>query len=277
MSETIRRAIPIARAAVDARGGDIAVRDLSQANHEVPRNVPVEIAPDEPTGLRNFGAKPVFAGASTSIEDLIKGGRIGAGERVNRHRSHPVLLEKLKTNGVEPGFIYRNDWSPDDTRGFMADIWSDDNKRSLDELVDRTPSLRAKRDGNPPATRRDLAMAAGRAHPCGMAAVAERILERELGRADRTRLLAFCQQGGGTVAPRPRGGVTVTVPAARRAAFFAAFRERNVIDEKHSAELPARVAREQERARLDMLERARRAAAPVAGAELDEDAPPAAN
>lgn len=68
--------------------------------------------------------------------------------------------------------------------------------------------------------------------------------------ADRTRLLAFCQQGG----------VTVTVPAARRANFFAALRERNIIDEKHADELPARVAREQERARLDMLERARRAA-----------------
>ena len=95
--------------------------------------------------------------------------------------------------------------------------------------------------------------------------------------ADRTRLLAFCQQGGVAVAARPRGGVTVTVPAARRAAFFAALRERNIIDEKHAAELPARVAREQERVRLDLLERARRAAAPVAGAELDEDAPPAAN
>ena len=97
---------------------------------------------------------------------------------MNRHRSHPVLLEKLKTNGVEPGFIYRNDWSPDDTRNFMADIWSPANQASLDEFVDQTPSLRAKRDGNPPATRRELAMAAGRAHPCGMAAVAERILER---------------------------------------------------------------------------------------------------
>ena len=191
VSETIRRAIPAARAAVDARGGDIAVRDLSQANHEAPRNVPVEIAPDEPTGLRNFGAKPVFAGASTSIEDRIKAGRIGAGERVNRHRSNPVLLEKLKTNGVEPGFIYRNDWSPDDTHGFMADLWSPANRESLDQLVEQTPSLRAKRDGHPPATRRELAMAAGRAHPCGMAAVAERILERELGRAGSPIAVAF--------------------------------------------------------------------------------------
>ena len=75
------------------------------------------------------------------------------GSELNRHRSHPVLLEKLKTNGVEPGFIYRNDWSPDDTRNFMADIWSPANQASLDEFVDQTPSLRAKRDGNPPATR----------------------------------------------------------------------------------------------------------------------------
>ena len=36
-------------------------------------------------------------------------------------------------------------------------------------------------------------------------------------------------------------------------------------------ELPARVAREQERVRLDLLERARRAAAPVAGLERDDE------
>ena len=72
VSETIRRAIPAARAAVDARGGDIAVRDLSQANPAAPAAVPVDTAPDEAIGLRNFGAKPVFAGAATSVEDLVK-------------------------------------------------------------------------------------------------------------------------------------------------------------------------------------------------------------
>ena len=69
--------------------------------------------------------------------------------------------------------------------------------------------------------------------------------------------------------------MTVTVPAARRAGFFAAFRERNIIDEKHADELPARVAREQERARLDREERARRAAAQGAGQEPANPPPPA--
>ena len=85
--------------------------------------------------------------------------------------------------------------------------------------------------------------------------------------ADHTRLLAFCQ----------RGGVTVTVPAARRNDFFAALRERNVINEKHAAELPAREVREQERARLDREERARRAAAQGAGQEPANNPPPPAN
>ena len=191
VSETIRLAIPAARAAVDARNGNVALRDLSHFNLAAPPDAAVEIAPDEPTGLRNFGADTVFGGLATSIEDLVKGGLVGAGERVNRHRSHPVLLEKLKTNGVEPGFIYRNDWSTDDTCGFMADLWSDANRASLDALVERTPSLRAKRDGNPPATRRELAMAAGRAHPCAMAAVSEFILEREIGKAGSPIAVAF--------------------------------------------------------------------------------------
>ena len=95
--------------------------------------------------------------------------------------------------------------------------------------------------------------------------------------ADRTRLLAFCQRGGGTVAPRQGGGVTVTVPAARRNDFFAALRERNVINEKHAAELPAREARDQERARLDREERARRAEAQGAGQEPANNPPPPAN
>ena len=72
----------------------------------------------EPTGLRNL--ENVFKKGYTSVEDQIKRGVIGVGMRVNRSETNPVLLEKLKTNGVEPGFIYRNDSSKDDTRGFMA-------------------------------------------------------------------------------------------------------------------------------------------------------------
>ena len=93
----------------------------------------------EPTGLRNLNT--VLKAGSTSVEDQIKKGLIGAGMSVNRSDTNTILFEKLKTNGVEPGFIYRNDWSPDDTRGMM----------SLREQI----------------------MLAGRAHHAGIAAVAE--------------------------------------------------------------------------------------------------------
>ena len=72
----------------------------------------------EPTGLRNLTT--VLGAGSTSVEDQIKKGLIGAGMSVNRSETNTILFEKLKTNGVEPGFIYRNDWSPDDTRGMMG-------------------------------------------------------------------------------------------------------------------------------------------------------------
>ena len=59
--------------------------------------------------------------------------------RVNRSNTNPVLLEKLKTNGVEPGFIFRNDWSKDDTHGFMADIRSPASRDALDRLKEKNP------------------------------------------------------------------------------------------------------------------------------------------
>jgi hypothetical protein len=126
----------------------------------------------EPTGLRNL--RSVFREKETSIEDKIKKGRIGAGMRVNRSNTNPVLLEKLKTNGVEPGFIFRNDWSKDDTHGFMADIRSPASRDALDRLKEKNPELRRLCEGKP---LREQIMLAGRAHPAGMAAVAEFVLE----------------------------------------------------------------------------------------------------
>ena len=60
---------------------------------------------NEPTGLRNL--KTIFKKGETSIEDKIKSGWLGVGMRINSSSTNPVLLEKLKTNGVEPGFIYK--------------------------------------------------------------------------------------------------------------------------------------------------------------------------
>ncbi len=126
----------------------------------------------EPTGLRNL--KNVFETGSTSVEDQIKRGVVGVGMRINRSETNPVLLEKLKTNGVEPGFIYRNDWSKDDTRGFMADIKSPESRNILENLKERNPELAHLCKGE---SLREQIMLAGRAHPAVMAAVAEFVLQ----------------------------------------------------------------------------------------------------
>ena len=129
----------------------------------------------EPTGLRNL--KNVFETGSTSVEDQIKRGVVGVGMRINRSETNPVLLEKLKTNGVEPGFIYRNDWSKDDTRGFMADINSLESRNALEALKEKNPELVTLCKGR---SFREQIMLAGRAHPAVMAAVAEFALQHAL-------------------------------------------------------------------------------------------------
>ena len=95
--------------------------------------------------------------------------------RVNRSDTNPVLLDKLKTNGVEPGFIFRNDWSKDDTSGFMADIHSEASQAALKEILDKNPDLASRCESR---DLREKIMLVGRAHPAGMAAAAEFILER---------------------------------------------------------------------------------------------------
>ena len=146
------------------RGEDIALDGRKKVEQEAGAR--------EPTGLRNL--KKVFDGKETSVEDRIKRGVLGSGMRVNRSDTNPVLLDKLKTNGVEPGFIFRNDWSKDDTNGFMADINSPESRKALDELKAKNPDLAARCEGK---GLREQIMLAGRAHPAGMAAVAEFVLE----------------------------------------------------------------------------------------------------
>ncbi|MBQ6339400.1 MAG: hypothetical protein IJI36_09655 [Kiritimatiellae bacterium] len=131
-------------------------------------SVETEAGAREATGLRNLST--ILGAGKTSIEDQIKKGVLGAGMSVNRSEANNILLEKIKTNGVEPGFIYRNDWSPDDTRGMMADINSDESRHALDVLKQNDPAFAAKCEGK---SLRDQIMLAGRAHPAGMAAVAE--------------------------------------------------------------------------------------------------------
>ena len=152
----------------DKRTGD-AGEDIALGGR---KKVEQEAGAREPTGLRNL--KKVFDDKETSVEDRIKRGVLGSGMRVNRSDTNPVLLDKLKTNGVEPGFIFRNDWSKDDTNGFMADINSPESRKALDELKAKNPDLAARCEGK---TLREQIMLAGRAHPAGMAAVAEFVLE----------------------------------------------------------------------------------------------------
>ena len=169
-SEIARLAVKRLDAAISAnRTGDVG------ENVALDGRKKLEEAADgrAPTGLRNL--KKVFGDKDTSIEDKIKQGKIGTGMRVNRSNTSPVLLDKLKTNGVEPGFIFRNDWSKDDTHGFMADINSPESLRALDELKAKNPQLRTDCEGK---TLREQIMLAGRAHPAGVAAAAEYVLER---------------------------------------------------------------------------------------------------
>ncbi len=190
VSDILDTAIDTAKTRVAAANGDTADVELGHRHH-----LEKEIQPDTPTGLSGLRKMKVdFSSSATSVEDRVKSGRLGAGMRINRSVNSPVLFEKLKTNGVEPGFISRSDWSVDDTRGMMADIWSDGNLAKLNRLVDKNPALRAKRDGQPPASTRELAMLAGRAHPAGVAAVAEFILQRELGKAGSPIATAFAQK-----------------------------------------------------------------------------------
>ena len=186
VSKTISKAIKDATVAVKDEHGKVTARKIGAQ-----RGREKTVADDEPTGLRNFSSRSLFRQGATSIEDKVKSGELGAGMRVNASRKNPVLFDKLKTNGVEPGFITRSDWTLDDTRGLLADIWSDDNKASLDRVVNRSPRLRAMRDGHPPATRQELAMAAGRAFRGGMSAVADFVLQRELYKPGSTIARAF--------------------------------------------------------------------------------------
>ena len=145
-------------------------KELDVSEHEIGgrSKTETEAKDTEATGLRNL--KLVFSGDKTSVADRMRKGVIGAGMRVNRSSTNPVLLDKLKTNGVEPGFIFRNDWSADDTRGFLADIYSADSAAALKTLKDNDPAFAEKCAGK---DIRDQILLAGRSHPAAMAAAAE--------------------------------------------------------------------------------------------------------
>ncbi|MBQ7190957.1 MAG: hypothetical protein IJR99_16240 [Kiritimatiellae bacterium] len=139
-----------------------------------------EVSATEPTGLKRLQESPgsMFRRWQTSVEDRVKSGALGVGMRINSG-GNPIIFEKLKTNGVEPGFIFRNDWSRDDTRGLMADVFSAKSRQDLQRIVDAAPAgspLRLAAERN--ASIRELGFLVGRSHPLGIAFAAEYLLER---------------------------------------------------------------------------------------------------
>lgn len=153
------------------------------------QQVDSETRSDEATGLKNL--ETIFKKCETSIEDLVKKGTLGVGMRINRSSTSPVLLDKLKSNGVEPGFIYRNDWSLDDTRGMLADYTSQKSLDALNALKQKHPALAQKCEGLPV---REQIMLFGRMHPAGMSAVADYVIEKSMTNPNSSIYQAFCQQ-----------------------------------------------------------------------------------
>ena len=163
----VRQTIAEAGTSHDLLAGEIGPSTLSEQ----------EVAEDEPTGLKRLqqGTRTDMGKSATSVEDRVKRGSLGAGMRVDLRSENPILFEKLKSNGVEPGFIFKNDWSRSDTRSLMSDIGSEASLGALDELKGRSEDFRTKCEGKTP---REQIMLAGRAHPACMAAVAEYVLEQ---------------------------------------------------------------------------------------------------
>ncbi len=145
---------------------------------DLPASAQDAAGPCEPTGLRDLSV--VFSRGETSIEDKVGKGLLGHGMRINRSPSCPVLLEKLKSAGVEPGFIFRRDWSAGDTWGMMADAGSEASLAALEGYKRSHPGSAASCALLP---QRGQVMLLGHAHPAGLAAVAEHMLEK--GMADR--------------------------------------------------------------------------------------------
>lgn len=82
---------------------------------------PAGIPAETPHGLRAFAAGvDTFGVGETSVEDRVRSGAFGVGMRVNEN-GVKYVFEKLKTSGVEPGFIVRKDWTAADTQTMMTD------------------------------------------------------------------------------------------------------------------------------------------------------------
>ncbi len=145
-----------------------------------------QIAPNAPMGLSQLDTKTTYRKDSTSVEDHVRSGWAGAGMRVNFGKtSRPAIFEKLKTNGVEPGFIFHNDWSRNDTRALVIDIHSDEIKNEIDKIIKdilKYSSDKSDKEKEEIAKKSYLekGLLIGRVHRAGVAFAAEYVLSKEL-------------------------------------------------------------------------------------------------
>ena len=108
-------------AILDMSTGAGARRPLTPDASPAAAHAPAAAAanPQVPLGLQALDGD-TFGGAETSVEDRVRAGAFGAGMRVNES-GVKYVFEKLKTSGVEPGFIVRKDWTAADTQTMMTD------------------------------------------------------------------------------------------------------------------------------------------------------------
>ncbi len=145
--ELARRASARIASAIEDAVSEAEQQNIEIAPRKITGNIHVEepVRDNGPTGLRDlsisFGR---YDNTATSVEDRMKKGNIGVGMAINRSHSSPMILDKLKTNGVEPGFICRSDWSRSDTYSMMADIDSAESRAALDALKLKYPGIAEK-------------------------------------------------------------------------------------------------------------------------------------
>ena len=162
--ERLDAAIEEARATKEANGEG----PLEQQKFNSCGKTETVVKSNEAMGLRIDTA---VGSKSTSVEDRVKRGELGKGMVINLDsESKTMILDGLKSAGVEPGFNYRYDWSAKDTYGMMSDFHSAESVEELDDLLEKDPALAEKCKGK---TLREQIMLAGNAHSSGMSAVAE--------------------------------------------------------------------------------------------------------
>ena len=165
-NNTIMVAIQIAKAKVGAGNGQ-GIQPTPQAETQADSN--------QPMGLSRLTAESSIGKYETSVEDRVKRGWAGSGMRVNfGATSRPVIFEKLKANGVEPGFIYHNDWSQHDTSALAIDIHGEPTMSSIEQFIqDNNLDVQGK-------TYLEKGLMVGRTKPAGVAFAAEYVLSKEL-------------------------------------------------------------------------------------------------